>query len=392
MFQVSNNSHGRGGIALTSLSVAVGALMLSACTPPLPPDVLAAQIENQITCQVGDQQVSVPSEFAFSMDTVNQTLMGVCADQSVSEVDSTTPASVTITSAAPTAEELTRLEETCTGDLITVPVFAYGVTLAYNILGLDGLIISPEVAAGILSGSITAWDDPAISELNTDYDLTGLPPITVMSEEAGTGAVNAMTTWMSTLAPEAWSEGVTDTLNYGDKYASTQELIDNLISIEGTVAVLPISLASANVIPMAATEVNGQIINPEDTQLQKVGAGALTITSDPDAGSLTTSPATGGVPVEGNFDLAASKVVIPEGQQLVGWPIMGIAHATVCNDPGHPLPLSTVQFMVRLSGQGSFESYGLTPLPEPIRVQTFSPLLVSLQLDGATTDAIGSDE
>jgi hypothetical protein len=37
---------------------------------------------------------------------------------------------------------------------------------------------------------------------------------------------------------------------------------------------------------------------------------------------------------------------------------------------------SAAQFLERLAGQGSLETFGVTPLPEPIRVQTFAPLKV----------------
>ena len=56
---------------------------------------------------------------------------------------------------------------------------------------------------------------------------------------------------------------------------------------------------------------------------------------------------------------------------------MGIAHMMVCDDPADPLPLSIAQYAVRLAGQGALETYGVTPLPEPIRVQTFAPLKVT---------------
>jgi len=99
---------------------------------------------------------------------------------------------------------------------------------------------------------------------------------------------------------------------------------------------------------------------------------------------MFASPAVGGVPVEGNFDLAASKIVLAEGQPLIGWPIVGVAHLMICDDPSDPLPLSTSQYMLRLAGQGGFESFGVTPLPEPIRLQTFAPLKVTVPTDGAT--------
>jgi hypothetical protein len=93
---------------------------------------------------------------------------------------------------------------------------------------------------------------------------------------------------------------------------------------------------------------------------------------------MFASPAIGGVPVEGNFDLASSKIVLAEGQPLVGWPIMGMAHLMICDDPADPLPLSVAQYAVRLAGQGALETFGVTPLPEPIRVQTFKPLKVTV--------------
>ena len=53
----------------------------------------------------------------------------------------------------------------------------------------------------------------------------------------------------------------------------------------------------------------------------------------------------------------------------------------VCDSPGDPLPLAFAQYAVRLAGQGALESFGVTPLPEPVRVQTFLPLKVTLATD-----------
>ena len=135
-----------------------------------------------------------------------------------------------------------------------------------------------------------------------------------------------------------------------------------------------------NALPVAGVPVQDLVVSPDDTQLLKVGSGATTITVD-EAGNIFASPAIGGVPVEGNFDIAASKIVLAEGQPLIGWPIMGYAHLLVCDDPTDPLPLSTAQYVVRLAGQGSLETFGVTPLPEPIRIQTFKPLKITVNLD-----------
>jgi hypothetical protein len=128
------------------------------------------------------------------------------------------------------------------------------------------------------------------------------------------------------------------------------------------------------------------VITADDVQLYKVGSGATTVTTD-ESGNIFASPAVGGFPVEGNFDLASSKIVLGSDQALVGWPIEGYAHLLICDDGSNDaLPLLFAQYMVRLAGQGSLEIFGVTPLPEPIRVQTFTPLRVTV-MTGEEGDA-----
>jgi hypothetical protein len=76
--------------------------------------------------------------------------------------------------------------------------------------------------------------------------------------------------------------------------------------------------------------------------------------------------------------VAASKIVLAEGQPLVGWPVNGVAHLLTCDAPGDPGALAFSQYALRLAGQGALETFGVTPLPEPIRVQTFGPLKVTV--------------
>ena len=81
-----------------------------------------------------------------------------------------------------------------------VPAFGYGVALAYNIIGLEGLILTPQVTAKILDGTITSWEDPAIAEANPGVDLTGLPDVSVLALDHPNGSVEAMTAWLAQAA------------------------------------------------------------------------------------------------------------------------------------------------------------------------------------------------
>ncbi|MDP2013745.1 MAG: hypothetical protein Q8L05_05915 [Actinomycetota bacterium] len=384
---MSRNSLKIRGIVLAAVFGA-GALLLSACTPPMPPDVLAARAEANIECGTGNVDISTPQEFTGSMDTVGAALASVCPDQTVTEVAAGTKAPIALLGQAPTPAELLAFKTaSCPADkVIAIPAFAYPVTIAYSVLGLEGLVFTPQAAAGVLNGTVTTWEDPLIADANPDFDLSGLPPLSLVSIDSPQGAVTAMTTWISQQDPAAWPQGPVATLKAGKKFADQEEMLAEMLASEGTLAVLPIftavnnGIASAN-LPVKGTDLNGQevdtVITSDDIQLYKVGSGATNVTVTPE-GDILASAATGGFPVAGNFDLASSKIVLGEGAGLVGWPVQGYAHLLICDSgSSSALPLLFAQYLVRLAGQGALESFGLTPMPEPIRVKTFVPLRVT---------------
>ncbi|MFM8349785.1 MAG: hypothetical protein ACKN9D_01820, partial [Actinomycetales bacterium] len=329
--------------------------------------------------------------FAGAMTTVGDALTSVCPDQTVVEVAPTDRAPVALMDTAPDAAALSAFaQERCEGSpALAIPAFAYPVSLAYNVIGVEGLVITPEAMAGILDGTLTSFEDPLITEANAGYDLSGLPPITLLGLESPQGAVQAMTAWLSQEGPTTWTSGVVGQLPVATPVATTTDLLGELTAVEGTAAILPAFTAANNVIPTVAVPIKGTdsngvefdtVVTSEDVQLKKVGSGATTVTEDA-AGNLLVGPAVGGVPNPEVFDLIASKIVLAEDQPLVGWPVLGYAHLLVCDSPTNPRPLAFAQYLVRLAGQGALESYGATPLPEPIRVKTFLPLRVTVATD-----------
>ncbi len=378
------------GIVLASFAV----MLTAACTPPMPPDVLAARAESQIVCAPGSLDIAVAETFAGAMTAVGDALTSICPDQSIAEVPSEQAASLALVDRTPTSTDIADFgAANCpAGAPIVVPAFGYPVSMAYNVPGLEGLVMTPEAVAGIMNGTVTSWEDPLLAEANPDFDLTGLPPITLMSVETTQGAVEAMSAWASALAPDSWTAGTVGTLEAGTKLPTVTDLIGEISVTEGAIAVLPVFQAFNNVLavanlPVIATDSDGKateiVVTADDVQLYKVGSGATTVTTD-ETGNILASPAIGGVPVEGNFDVASSKIVLGEDQVLIGWPVLGYAHVLICDDPADPLALSFAQYVVRLAGQGSLETFGLTPMPEPIRVKTFIPLKVTVQSDGGS--------
>ncbi|MGA1145642.1 MAG: hypothetical protein ACO3YU_01425 [Candidatus Nanopelagicales bacterium] len=423
----------RSGLAVASGGIAL--VFLAGCTPPLPPDVLAARLERTITCVPGSQDVAVPQEFADAVDQINVSLLGLCPDQSMVPVAPDSPdAQVRILDRPATQADIEAMSQICTGDVLTTPVLGTPIGVVVNIVGLDGLVLTPQAVAGLLDGSITSWTDPLITEPNSGFDVPDLP-VTLLRLEQPSGAVEAMTAWLSQQAPEAWMQGEISTLTAGTPMASYDDIIADMTGMsmdtefddplagdeldfdalleeeplteeelnidldadivfeplpgEGSVAVMPTFLASINVLPVADLPAEGVIISVTNVDLPKVGVAAMELTTD-DSGRILATHAVGGVPVEGQFDQASAKVVLEEGSPLVGWPVIATSSIIACDDPNNPLPKSTAQFFLRLAGQGTFDSVGLTPLPEPVRIQALPALRV--ELDAAADDVDFEDQ
>ncbi len=87
------------------------------------------------------------------------------------------------------------------------PTVAGAVVLIYNLPGFSGqLRLTGEVLAGILSGSITRWDDEALRKLNPSAPLPGAP-VRVLHREDGSGTTYALTDYLSNVSAD-WKQHV----------------------------------------------------------------------------------------------------------------------------------------------------------------------------------------
>ncbi|SKA81333.1 phosphate ABC transporter substrate-binding protein, PhoT family [Agreia bicolorata] len=90
-----------------------------------------------------------------------------------------------------------------------MPMVAGGTSFMYN-LEVNGqqfrdLNLSQQAAAGIFSGTITQWNDPAIAADNPGVNLPA-QPITVVVRSEGSGATAQFTLWMLRQFPAAYQQ------------------------------------------------------------------------------------------------------------------------------------------------------------------------------------------
>ncbi|HEX2804826.1 MAG TPA: phosphate ABC transporter substrate-binding protein PstS [Kineosporiaceae bacterium] len=76
----------------------------------------------------------------------------------------------------------------CQGnDAWNLPMVAGPIAVAYNVKGVDKLVLTPEVAAKIFNGTIKTWNDPAIKAINASATLPATPiKVFFRSDESGT--------------------------------------------------------------------------------------------------------------------------------------------------------------------------------------------------------------
>jgi phosphate transport system substrate-binding protein len=98
-------------------------------------------------------------------------------------------------------------KERCAGnDAWNLPLVFGPVAIAYNVDGVDNLVLNGEVLAKIFSGGITKWNDPAIAALN---DGVALPDeaITPIVRSDSSGTTDNFQQYLTTASNGAWTKG-----------------------------------------------------------------------------------------------------------------------------------------------------------------------------------------
>jgi len=104
-------------------------------------------------------------------------------------------------------EQAAQAAERCAGNPAwNLPLVFGPVALAYNVEGVDELVLDAETAAKIFNGSITKWNDPAIAALNEGAELpdANITPI-VRSDSSGT--TDNFQQYLETASNGAWTSG-----------------------------------------------------------------------------------------------------------------------------------------------------------------------------------------
>lgn len=131
------------------------------------------------------------------------------------------------------------------GAYVYVPVVAGGITIEYDLPGVKNLRLSPSTLAGIFTGKITSWNDPAIAADNGGKSpATGeLTPV-VRSDSSGTS--NVFSNFLSVNDPSTWTKGTTSSFpkpQYGVAESGSDGVSQFIKQNTGTIGYAEVSYA-----------------------------------------------------------------------------------------------------------------------------------------------------
>lgn len=343
--------------------------MLVACTPPLPPEVLAGQAESTINCETASTLVNAPAELEDNFYLLSDSMMAACPEHEVYFATDTT-AEVQILDYTPTAAEISLFNQRCpTSEVLISPAYGIPATLSLQVTGLEGLALDAQAIGALLDGSITNWNDPIIQKLNPDFELDSVPVIKLGSTQKSS-AVLAMTTWAHEVGGSKLKP--TDVIRGDQNFATLYDMATEMYDIEGSFGVVPLGTAVINGLNVANMIVNGDdILVPEPVYTMRGIATSKIDRSNPNQMFAT-------IGYGGKVDEKLSDPLIDPANYKSGWPAVGIAHVMACESGSDNGALPFARFVIRGEGQGALESSGYARLPLPIRLKAILALKTPL--------------
>ena len=355
--------------ALPAASVAALALALSACGSDNNSDSSATPAASAtgsiagVSCATGSINASGSSAQNNAMTKWISNYQQACSGSTIEYAPTGSGAGITdfinnqvafAGSDAPIADDdLTNANKRCTnGQAINIPMVGGPVAVAYNVAGVDNLVLTPQVIAQIFSNQITKWNDPAITKLNPNAKL---PDATIAqfhrADSSGTSA--NFGAYLSAAAASDWTYGSDKdwTAPGGQGSTGSDGVASSVKSTDNSIGYMELSYATNSGLNTA------EIDN---------GGGPVKLTTDSASKAISAAKVVGTSP-----DLTLS--IDYQTKNPGAYPLVLVTYEIVCsagNDSSTlPLTKSFLSYTASDQGQAELPALGYAPLPAKLLSQ-----------------------
>jgi phosphate transport system substrate-binding protein len=145
---------------------------------------------------------------------------------------------------------------------LNLPVYISPIAVIFNVDGVTDLTFDTDTIAGIFSGKITKWNDPAIVKTNPKATLPDLA-ITAVHRSDDSGTTNNFTDTLNKTSPSVWTEKAADTFPaaFGGEAANgTSGVVQAVTGGKGAIGYADASAAGK--LGKASILVNGKPLQP----------------------------------------------------------------------------------------------------------------------------------
>jgi phosphate transport system substrate-binding protein len=244
--------------------------------------------------------------------------------------------------------EQSAADEACGSPAIHIPITAGGVAIIYNLDGVDSLNLSAATLAGMFSGAIKTWNDPAVKKDNPGVDLPSTGVKTYHRADAS-GTTAVFSGFLDATAKSDWTLGADKELSWSSGQGATGSdgVTAGVKQTDGGITYAEVSYAKQNKLPTA--KVKGATGDYTEITGETVGA-AL------DSGFSVTGT---GNDLQGTLDFTKMK----------GYPISTVSYVIACSTYSDSGKGSLVKAFLDYAvgdGQATADSLGFAPLPSSL--------------------------
>ena len=249
-------------------------------------------------------------------------------------------------------DQVTKAAARCGGNPAwNLPLVFGPVAMAYNIDGVDKLVVNADVLAKIFQGQITKWNDPAIAALNSGTNLpdADIKPV-YRSDSSGT--TDNFQKYLGAAAPQSWTKGAGKEFQ-GGAGEGAQKSSGVVQAIQAT----PGSIGYVEKSPAAAAGLKNAEIDS--------GAGAVALTDD----STKAAVAAAKFKAEG-MDLTLDLNALYASKAAGVYPLMLATYEIVCSKGYDADTAAAVKSFLTVSanqGQANLSTAGYVPLPDSFK-------------------------
>jgi phosphate transport system substrate-binding protein len=232
-----------------------------------------------------------------------------------------------------------------------LPLVFGPVALAYNLEGVDKLVVNADVLAKIFTGAITTWNDPAIAALNSGATLPDTK-ITPIYRNDSSGTTDNFQKYLTAAAPQTWTKGAGKEFQggAGEGAAKSAGVVQAVQATAGAIGYVEKSPAAAANLPFAQID---------------SGAGAVALTDD------STKAAVGDAKFKADgMDLALDLDALYATKAAGAYPLMLATYEIVCSkgyDADTAAAVKSFLTVAANQGQANLSAAGFVPLPDAFK-------------------------